>query len=185
MVSWIFGTILTRLANEIGNGKESMVARRCPANPPPISITSVQFSSVLEHNRKSTHKKHGLEILQLQMESANSSNLNVVTDGDFEECEFLSQSDENSFPLYLGSPEWSYLTKSSLTGLKCTIYRKAWERNLYEYFSYGTLDVKASLLYTMNLDIEYRKKWDPYVLDIQIHETIDGSDCVRWCCKFP
>ncbi|XP_011455186.3 stAR-related lipid transfer protein 7, mitochondrial [Magallana gigas] len=70
---------------------------------------------------------------------------------------------------------------------------KIWRRplpnsHLYEYKVYGKYDdVSPSAFYQVQLDLEYRKKWDHYVvkLDVIDKDPQSKSEVVQWITNYP
>ncbi|XP_072020686.1 phosphatidylcholine transfer protein-like [Amphiura filiformis] len=65
------------------------------------------------------------------------------------------------------------------------IYRKYNEESgLYEYITFGTIDVKPEICHQVYIDLDYRKKWDSYVK--ALYEVTEGDrKGIYWNCNFP
>ncbi|OCT86632.1 stAR-related lipid transfer protein 7, mitochondrial [Xenopus laevis] len=70
---------------------------------------------------------------------------------------------------------------------------KLWRRpiegtHLYQYRVYGSYrDVTPRQFFNVQLDTEYRKKWDALVikLDVIERDTVSGSEVIHWVTHFP
>ncbi|XP_061184284.1 stAR-related lipid transfer protein 7, mitochondrial-like [Saccostrea echinata] len=70
---------------------------------------------------------------------------------------------------------------------------KIWRRplpnsHLYEYKVYGRYDdVSPSAFYQVQIDLEYRKKWDHYVVKLEVIDKDPGSksEVVQWVTNYP
>lgn len=70
------------------------------------------------------------------------------------------------------------------------IWRKEKEQNsgLYEYILFGIYrEVRADLFLKVQIDIEYRRKWDPTAVEIRIVDTDPqtGSNIIYWEMQWP
>uniref|UniRef100_A0A8C5MEV0 StAR-related lipid transfer protein 7, mitochondrial n=1 Tax=Leptobrachium leishanense TaxID=445787 RepID=A0A8C5MEV0_9ANUR len=70
---------------------------------------------------------------------------------------------------------------------------KLWRRpvegtHLYQYRVFGTyMDVTPRQFFNVQLDTEYRKKWDALVIKLEVVErdTVSGSEVIHWVTHFP
>jgi len=82
------------------------------------------------------------------------------------------------------SNEWKDFLKNN----QCTVFRRQLPSGLYEYRVHASFnDISASELLRTNTDLEYRKTWDDYVLELKVvdsdHET--ESELVHWVTRCP
>lgn len=80
--------------------------------------------------------------------------------------------------------EW----KEFLRNDKCTVFRKRLPSGIYEYRVQASFnDVSAKNLFRTQVDGDYRKKWDSYVIDLKVVESNPetSSELVHWVTKCP
>ncbi|XP_046850526.1 stAR-related lipid transfer protein 7, mitochondrial-like [Xenia sp. Carnegie-2017] len=60
-------------------------------------------------------------------------------------------------------------------------------KGLYEYKVFGTFkDISSEAFFNTQLDLQYRKSWDKYVISLDIIDRSKcGSEVVHWATKFP
>lgn len=59
---------------------------------------------------------------------------------------------------------------------------------LYEYKVYGTFyDIPSTAFFMVQVDCEYRKKWDKLVIDLEVVDSDENSGCevVHWVTHYP
>jgi len=80
--------------------------------------------------------------------------------------------------------EWKHFIKNN----RYTVFRKQLPSGIYEYRIQATFeDISANNLFKTHIDGEYRKKWDPYVLNLDVVESDKEttSDLIHWVTKCP
>jgi len=71
---------------------------------------------------------------------------------------------------------------------KCLVFRKQLENGIYEYRVQATFfDISANHLFKTQIDGEYRKKWDEYIVDFKVVDRDDYSntELIHWVTKCP
>lgn len=70
----------------------------------------------------------------------------------------------------------------------CLVFRKKLHSGLYEYRVQASFfDISANHLFTTQLDCEYRKQWDEYVIDLRVADSHKetNSELIHWVTKCP
>lgn len=100
--------------------------------------------------------------------------------GTFTDAEFLEAAKEVVNP---DLTDYEFFVESHGT----KIYRHYREdTGLYEYKIHGVMsDMDPKLCAQVYVDLEYRKKWDTFVLDLDIIKDDDGAQGLYWCVDFP
>lgn len=80
--------------------------------------------------------------------------------------------------------EWNEFIRNQ----QCTVFRKQLPSGIYEYRILSSFaDISAKSLFKTQLDNDYRKKWDHYIVDLQIKDADPMSSCelIHWVTKCP
>ncbi|XP_071793774.1 stAR-related lipid transfer protein 7, mitochondrial-like [Asterias amurensis] len=85
------------------------------------------------------------------------------------------------------------LTKASWDTIFNNDHLKVWRRPLddtylYEYKAYGRfMDISAKAFFQVQMDLEYRKVWDNYVINLDVIDKDEetGSEVIHWVTHYP
>ena len=94
------------------------------------------------------------------------------------DCDALNTSDTTS------EHKW----KDFLKNKQCTVYRKQLPSGIYEYRVHASFnDVSARQLLRTNTDVNYRRTWDGYILDLKIvdADAASGNELIHWVTRCP
>lgn len=96
---------------------------------------------------------------------------------------------------------WEHLSTTKYNG-QCTIYRRSTvyfkvfffffnflflkkDSGLYEYYVRGYFEnISAQHLFAIGMDLDYRKNWDQFCLELSVIEDQEEHQWIHWGCNF-